>query len=195
MIRFIADGTYRHMRVIGLSGASGSGKTTVAGLLAAELLDRGYSVKLDAFAAPIKQRIMKRKAECGLPAVIDKEADREAMQDMGAAVRAAVPDYYVKCLRSLNCLDGTDAFPAPADFLIVGDVRYPNEAKFIKAHGVLLHVCGCKRPLQGKEAEHDSESHFSELYAGADYAIAEQPSLERLAAAVKCLVDNGKHLK
>ncbi len=176
------------MHIIGLAGASGSGKNTVAGMLAAELLDRGFSVKLDAFAVPIKRRVMARKAEKGLPAVIDKQADRLDMQRIGAAVRAADFDYYTKYLASRN---NTWA----ADFLLVPDVRFPGEAEFIQARGVLIHVCGCKAPLRGAAAADETESHFAELLSGADYAIAPQPDLERLAAAVKALVDAGEHLK
>lgn len=197
MTFMLPDGKLHLMQLIGLSGASGSGKTTVAGMLAAELLDRGYTVKLDAFATPIKKRLIHLKKKRNAPAVIDKDADREAMQDTGSAVRSADPDYYVKCLGSSNCIDGkeNDFLPEPADFLIVADVRYPNEAEFIKARGVLIHVCGCRRPLHGVAAGHESESRFVELYSGASYAIAEQPSLERLAAAVKDLVTQGRHIK
>ncbi len=72
---------------------------------------------------------------------------------------------------------------------------FPAEAEFVKASGVLIYVCGCKQPLRGAAAAHESESHFAELFAGADYAIAEQPNLERLAAAVKVLVDAGEHVR
>lgn len=178
------------LHIIGLAGASGSGKTTVAGMLAAELLDRGFTVKLDAFAVPIKKRIMAQKAGKGLAWAIDKHVDRLAMQNMGTAFRAADSDYFIKCLVSRSNIYGS-----ASDFLIVPDIRYPNEAEFVKAHGVLIHVCGCKNPLAGEAAGHESESHFAEILSGADYAIAEQPNLELLAVAVKTLIDAGEHLK
>lgn len=176
------------MRLIGLAGVSGSGKSTVAGMLAAELVDQGFSAKTDAFALPIKQRIRALKAEKGLPAVVDKTGDRIAMQKIAAAVCAADPDYYI------NCLAGRNTYGC-VDFVIVSDVRYPAEAEFVRSHGVLIYVCGCKRPLRGAAAEDVSESHFAELFAGADYAISPQPSLEHLAAAVKALVAAGGHLR
>ena len=182
------------MRLIGLAGVSGSGKSTVAGFFAAELLDRGFSVKLDGFGTPIKKRVMKLKQEKGLDAVLDKQADRVAMQNIGSAARAMSRGYYIASLAGRNsCYSGPPW--TPADFLIVPDVRFPAEADFVKELGVLIYVCGCRKPLEGAAAAHESESHFAELFAGADYVIAEQPSLERLAAAVKALVDAGEHLK
>ncbi len=187
------------MRIIGLTGYSGAGKSTVAGMLAAVLLDRGFSVKLDGFGTPIKKRVAALKSEKGLPAVIDKQADRVAMQNIGSAVRAADPDYYVRCFAARNNWGGEAVQGAQgmsADFLIVPDVRFPAEAEFIRQlGGVLVHVCGCKVPLRGEAAAHASESYFAELFSGADYAIPEQPSLERLTAAVRVLVDAGEHVR
>lgn len=187
------------MQIIGLAGASGSGKTTVAGMLAAELLDRGYTVKLDAFATPIKKRIMKAKELRALPPVVDKETDRVEMQRIGTKCREENPTLFIEYMCAANNLLPGWVFPrevwVPADFLIVGDVRFPNEAEYIRKRGVLIHVCGCRRPLAGEAARHESESHFAELMSGADYAIAGQPDLASLAVAVKALVDAGAHIK
>ncbi len=42
------------MKVIGIAGKAGSGKNTVAGILAAKLVDLGYSVIVDSFCRAIK---------------------------------------------------------------------------------------------------------------------------------------------
>lgn len=181
------------MHIIGIAGKSGSGKTTVAGLLATELNNLGYTVIVDAFAVEIKRRLR----DCGR-AEIDKEADRAAMQVLGTALRNHDVNYFVDKLAARNELTAAhflygDAGDGPADFLIVADVRYPNEAAFCRRHGVVVLVDGTHRPLPPGAAEHESEVMVDSI--AADYVITKQRSLGLLADAVKALVADGHHLK
>lgn len=181
------------MRIIGIAGKSGSGKTTVAGLLAAELNNLGYTVVVDAFAVEIKRRL--RDCSSG---EIDKDADRAAMQAIGTAMRDHDVNYFVDKLAARNRLKAAhflygSGIPGPAEFLIVADVRYPNEAAFCRRHGVVVLVDGTHKPLPPETANHESEAMVDAV--AADYVIPKQRSLNLLAAAVKALVAGGHHLK
>ena len=184
------------MRLIGIAGRSGSGKTLAAAFLAAELLDNGYTAKLEAFAVPVKReiRIAQRRDH------IDKDTDRGAMQRYGAAMRAGNPQWFVREMVDRNNIDSalwhllTEPWE-PAEFLIIGDVRYPNEAEFIrKRAGVLWFVDGSHRPLEGDAALHESESHTTALLAMADVVVAPGLDHGQLRELVRRLVRKRDHL-
>lgn len=170
------------MRLIGISGASGSGKSTFAGLLAAELSDQGYVVGIDAMAQPIKRQL-RRDGE-----YFDKARRRRAMQDIGTAHRLIDPDHYIKAfaIRVSRSL---------ADYTIIPDIRFPNEGRYARRSGVLIFVDGSRRRLAGKAAAHESESHFAALMGMADAIVAPQISLDGLAEFARRLVRTGGHNK
>lgn len=186
------------MHIIGFGGESGAGKSTAAGMVGAELLDHGYTVKLEAFFVPGK-RYARREQHCQL---LDKFRDRPLLQqyrDMLLA-RAGDKSLLVKDLIHRNNMDAplwkhfSDPWK-PAEFLIIADIRYLDEATFVKDRGVLVFLEGTHRPLAGIEARHDSESHHAEIAAMADFTIAAPKSLEAMAGVMRQFILDGCHIR
>ena len=184
------------MRVIGIAGRSGSGKSTVAGLLAAVLSDQGYTVKLDSITHPMKMRALALSSGH----VLDKGKWRGWLQDIGSKMRNADHAWWIKQLASRNNMDARIREPfsdkwEPADFLIVTDVRYPNEAEFCAEHGVVWMIEGNHRPLVGAAAAHESETALSALTDHIDFILINNMKMDRLADYMLDLVRRGEHLK
>jgi hypothetical protein len=170
------------MRLIGIAGAGHSGKTTFGGLLAAELSDQGHVVRLDAFATPIKRQLRHGDA------YFDKERHRRPMQDLGSVHRAVDPDYYLKAMAIRLARDH-------CDYVILPDVRFPNEGRYVRRSGVLFFLEGMRKPLPATAAAHESESHFLELMGMADVVLKPQRSLEAASEFIRRLVRCGGHNK
>lgn len=184
------------MHIIGIAGKSGSGKNTVAAFLAAELNGHGYTVKLEAFAVPIKDFI-RRETACPL---VDREMARTRMQEIGSVMRDANPNYYISALIGRNNLDAhlweyfADKWE-PADFLIITDVRFKNEAEFCDRHGVVWLVRGNHLPLPAAAAAHESEQGLNILDDHVDCVIVNERGLGDLAEHIKTLIRDGQHLR
>ncbi len=175
------------MQVIGIHGKSGAGKTTVAGFLAAELADLGYTSKIDSMILIARQR-----ARFNCTATTKKSA-RGWIQNFVANIREGSLHYFINDLFVRNNMDSGMWEPfsdqwEPADFLIIHDVRRPEEVEFCRRHGVVVHVQGTRQPLAGPEAEHETELAVEDLFCGADHIITQQPSLDFLCAAVRAMV-------
>ena len=184
------------MRIIGIAGKSGSGKNTVAAVLAAELIDHGHTVKLDAFSVPIKDLVRRETAM----RLVDKTASRNRMQEIGSVMRRSDPNYYLNSLIGRNNLDAhlwenfADAWK-PADFLILSDLRFPSEAEFCGRHGVVWLVERARVLLSGPVAAHESEHALTMLDEHVDYVIINDGSLGDLTGNIQRLVRDGRHLK
>lgn len=184
------------MRIVGIAGKSGSGKSTVAAFLARELNRHGYTVKLESFSVPIKDFVRRETASW----VLDMEIARSRMQEIGSVMRAANPNCHVNSLIGRNNLDAhlwehfSDKWE-PADFLVVTDVRFPREAAFCSRHGVVWLVEGDHAPLSGAAAAHESENQLTMLDEHIDHVIVNEQSLEVLAAYVRTLVMDGRHMR
>lgn len=177
------------MQLIGIAGRKRSGKTVLAGLLAAALLDNGETVSIDGFAIPLFREVKL----CRGVDVIDKDRDRPLLQRFASAVLPIHPLWLIRHLARRNDIDGAPGrrsagFREQADYLIVGDVRRPNEAEFIGRRGVLIFVEGSREPLEGETAEHESESHADELRAMADIVVMPCLKLEDVDALARWLV-------
>ncbi len=179
------------MQIIALAGASGSGKSTVADILHGMLLDQGHSSLRESFARPIKQAA--RKMVGG--GWVDKNELRAWMQNYGTKMRAFGEDYWIRQLANRCGIFSEPAETAPADFLVISDVRFPNEARFCASFGVVWLVDGNHRPLAGDVAGHDSESHIGELDPYVSRVIGNHGGLGDLAASVERLVRCGFHVK
>ncbi len=179
------------MRIIGIHGKSGSGKTTAAGLLAAELADRGYTVKIDSMILYARQKARRKHGD------LPKEELRRHIQKIAASVRR-MPTYddsnpFIRAFVLRN-------FPGDrlmvTDFVIIHDVRRPEEIEFCREWGTVIYVQGVHRPLAGPAAEHETEAVCAgDLFHGADYIIPKQPSLSSLVDAIREMVRAGGHLK
>ncbi len=115
--------------VILLTGPARVGKTTMAKLLANELLNAGFNPVLISFADPIKKDLEKQGIVKGM------DAYRQAAIDYGTAARAMDPDYFVKAakekLGSLKEKYGNKLI------VIVDDCRYLNEFLIAPAQNLL----------------------------------------------------------
>jgi hypothetical protein len=111
--------------VIGFAGRAEVGKTTIANALATNLRQRGHSVSVAPFAAPVK-RIAR---EMGWDGAKDAKG-RRLLQLLGTECgRECIgPDVWVDLWRRENI----DRVPIPFDVLIIDDVRFLNEAAMIR---------------------------------------------------------------
>ena len=183
------------MKMIGIAGVSGSGKNTVAGFLASILCERGFSVGVDAFGTGIKRELTETLGWNG-----EKDAFwRRAMQLRGECGRKHSASYWIAELRQ-RWARVREQVRCMADFLIICDVRYRNEAEFCRdssaywVAGVNWLVTG-RGGLQGAEAQHPSEAGVSAIPKTLFAAeIANTGTLGDLKAAVRRLVAEGRHL-
>ena len=147
------------MNIIGISGKKGSGKDTFAKLLQKQLeLATCKTVKIDSFAANLKYCCA---LISGQPNYLfnnqnmkDKKAgflnltNRELMQKFGDLTRSLDKDIWIKSLFS-KYIDN------PPEYLIISDVRFKNEADYIKDIGGILIRIESDRVI--------SDYHISEI--------------------------------
>lgn len=80
-----------------------------------------------------------------------------------------------------------DGFAHP-DFLIIPDVRYPAEADFCQALGILAYLDGSHQSLPDDQRDHETESHLPALRDRGDHRFPYQESsvtAEALAVIMK----------
>jgi hypothetical protein len=132
------------MRYIGITGLAGSGKSTVAAIIARKL-----GIPVLGFANPIKRGL----ATMGITKGSNPRAYRSYAQTIGNEMRLQDMDYWVKLFLA-------NAYPAG----VIDDVRYANEAAAITSRGgivVLLKPKGWEpSPIGGMTEE--QEAHESE---------------------------------
>ena len=167
--------------LIGIHGRAHSGKDTVADFLMDQFPDhRRYS-----FADPIRDMLA---AGLNIPmeTMLDptkKEQDdivfgkspRQMMQTLGTEWGREMidPDIWLKAAISR----GTE--------LIIPDVRFENEAEWVRRHGQLLHI---ERPGKKiKESDHVSENGIKKREQ--DITIINDGTLDDLASLVKNLTE------
>jgi len=180
------------MKLIGIAGKAGAGKNTVAGIAAARLVEKGFTVAVDSFAAPIKAWAASSLGWHGERGGFW----REAMQRYGQSQRGQNEYCFIKKLAArhghewspiTNRLDPLPDQPPPPDFLIVCDARYENEFEVCKATGELWLVVG-RGGLAG-----DAGSHASELgveHCEPTATIPNGGTLSKLIENVQALADD-----
>ena len=134
--------------IIGFTGRAGAGKTTAAEYIA------GF--KHYSFAAPIKALLNPffgwddRHAFGELKEKIDERwgfSPRAAYQTFGTEfARALNPDFWIRYAES--------AIPPGVD-TVIDDIRFPNEAAWVRERGILIHIERASLP--------DIRPHASEL--------------------------------
>ncbi len=148
------------MIIIGFTGPAGCGKDTAAMALVRQL---GFTRM--SFAAPIKEalnamfgwdpgmwldREWKERYLDGF-----RESPRTLAQTLGTEwARALDPDFWVKVMDHR-----IDLGPVKLERVVISDVRFPNEATWIRSHGG--HVINASRDLDTVVAEHSSEAGLS----------------------------------
>lgn len=184
------------MTLIGLCGYAGSGKDSVA-----EILVREHGFKRYAFADKLRELAYELNPEIGinpelgdfmpLRTLVDSygwdytkrnsQAVRELLQRVGMWHREQFgEDFWVSVVRNKWLQDGRPA-------AVVTDVRFPNEARFIRAYdGKVARVV---RPGVGPINGHASER----LDFAHDIGISNDGGLDDLARSVGRLTRYARH--
>lgn len=169
--------------LIGLGGKKKAGKDTVCRILGELYPD---TLRL-AFADALKAELA---AACDVPiSVVEEKKDvfRLGLQWWGTEFRRGLsgPDYWVDQLKIR--LDAARAMFAekPGALIVVTDVRFPNEADFVRAEGGLL-VQVRRESLQAGHDLHLSETALDDYEF--DYTLTSGEGVEKLRAATLAFV-------
>lgn len=187
--------------VIGLTGAAGSGKSTVARRLVDE-----WAAHRAPFAGPLKRMLRSFLEGQGVapdvalrmtdgdlkeaPAdVLGGETPRRAMQTLGDWGRALHPDLWVDAWgRAIDHGDHAVAVDGSTVLISADDTRYPNEVEAIRARdGLIVRVDRHGAGLTGAAGAHSSET--SDLGAS-DQTIVNGGSIEDLHAQADAIAAN-----
>lgn len=150
------DGTF----LIGLTGRAGSGKDTAATFIGYETyaFAKPLKVALAAMGFPEPVRALKEKPIAGF-----KFTWRKAAQTLGTEWgRSLQSDLWLQMAKVYRKQTRTR-------FLVITDVRFHNEADWIREFGILVHVRGRSYEMNAGEAQHASEIELPT--AGPDFII------------------------
>jgi len=152
---------------IGLVGKAGVGKTTIANILVEKygFVRLSFAAKLKEVAAEI----------LGRP--VDKSKDRLFLQSLGELGRMFDTSMWIRHVwRELHKL------PKDAN-VVIDDVRYLNEAEFLRDHGfVLVRLYGRGYSLDPELATHASEIEQDQIKV--DYEVNVNVPLNKLPKLV-----------
>jgi hypothetical protein len=174
--------------LIGLTGRAGAGKSTVAAYLEDE-----HAFEHRAFADPILEMICTLFAHCGIDGAHAIERNlkelptalgfsyRELAQELGTGWGRRLSESF--WLRAAElALDGA---MERGDDIVISDVRFPNEADWIRQRGgVIVRVF--RNDLPPVRA-HESEAHVDTI--GSTWALYNFGSLETLCDQVDRMLD------
>lgn len=139
------------VNIIGLSGKSGSGKSTVAKQVAA----RHNNVRVVSFADALRYEVADEFQDLDVYTKPTPPHVRALLIAWGCARRAIDPMYWVKWLEHTLELDTTHTEPG---VYIIDDVRFLNEAQWIHAHGgKVLRVECSPAPLRVSSGPDETE--------------------------------------
>lgn len=126
--------------IIGITGPAGSGKSTLANEFSSILHIPSFS-----FSTPIKKMLKQIGVEKGDPRF------RHHAQTLGTewGRKLISEGIWISLLESR-----LSRIAVPA--VVIDDVRFENEAEFVRRHGILIHI---RRPAMEKilESDHSSE--------------------------------------
>jgi len=145
------------MKIIGLTGPAGSGKSTVAAILR-----QNHGFTEESFAQPIRDFIhgliapetpcsemMREQKESPHPLLYGK-SPRYAMQTLGTEWGRNLihPDFWITLLER-DLRDCADILPR----VVISDVRFHNEASWIRERGELWHLTRPGLPVNSHASE------------------------------------------
>ena len=165
------------MQIIGLSGTKRSGKDTVCRLM--QEITRKGRLKREAFADNLKQEVadmLRVKVEM---IEQDKERFRPMLQWYGADY---CRHYFGKSYWIDQMFDKVRYNFENEQITVITDVRYPNEAHFVRSRGVLVNV----QRNTGLQDSHSSENALKD-FDSYDYTINNNEGLEELKEKVQKL--------
>lgn len=182
--------------LIGLVGAAGAGKDTVA-----ERLELVHGFYCYAFARPLREAVLALLDTAGvdhawateralkeLPMPVLRVSYRHLAQSLGTEWgRAIAPDFWLRLAAGALGLHGTPDDQPVHDRIVVSDVRFANEASWVRVHGgVLVRVV--------REALAPVRAHVSEQYAhsadcACEHELDNRGSLAGLQARIDQLVE------
>ncbi len=173
--------------ILALGHKAGVGKSA-----ACEYLARTYSFLSDAFAFSLKESVKIKFGWTDDDLKFKKEivdpfwgiSPRRACQLEGTEAGRNVfgEDVWIKTLKKRMTLNPTRNYA-------ISDLRFPNEAEFVKKQGGL--VIRLDRDIVGTEEEHVSETAL-DGYTGWDMVLENNFEIERLWAALDLIVS--KHV-
>lgn len=163
--------------VIGLTGAGGAGKDTVGGMLGHSML---------AFAGPLKQGL----AAMGFPEPSSRASKEDLLPGYSFSWRQAAQTLGTEWGRSLQpdiwlAITKSRVERMLAAYVVITDVRFHNEADWVRENGLLVHVKGRRTSLTEEASKHASE-HGMLPHAG-DYMIRNADTLDDLRVSVLAL--------
>jgi len=144
-----------HVTLIGIAGRARTGKDSLAGHLC-----RHHGYERIAFADPLRSGLdamgipwesLSHPGQKDAPIPWLGVSGRYLMQSLGDWGRTANPNYWICLLaRRIDRMVQLDGHT----HIVVTDVRYENEADWIREHGQLWHL---RRPDAGRVRPHSSE--------------------------------------
>jgi len=179
----------RKTLLVGISGKIGSGKTTLADELAAQVAGTTICNFADALKTEVSvqygvalQRLYKQEEKNRPVSDTDPTTLGELLQRHGAQRRAENPNYWVE--RVGEYVDSL----VDAELVVVADVRHENEAEFItKRGGLLIRLNGDpggERARSTRDPTHPSETDLDN-YDNFDLVFnTDNTSARGMAAAI-----------
>ena len=169
-------------KVIGLIGRAGSGKDTVYEALKAALDDK--TVVRVAFGDEVKREVADRHELSVETIDANKDKFRVLLQEWGMEYRRANDSaYWIKKIKPQM-----DMFLALADVIVITDVRFINEATYVKevCNGSLVKVLGSKTKML--KSNHQSETEMMDITP--DYLLPnDKNNLDQLCEGITFLVN------
>jgi phosphomevalonate kinase len=172
------------MIIIGLSGKKLSGKDTVYEL-AADICDKSTRIGRVAFADPLKQEVSEITGMTCKFIEENKSDFRELLQVWGTEFRRRFNgnDYWINKMGKI--IEQSEGY---LDMLFITDIRFKNEADYIKAVG------GKLVRVERRQYDYDSypgpiDTHSTEKdmddYSQFDYVLNNDKTIDELANSVR----------
>jgi Ni2+-binding GTPase involved in maturation of urease and hydrogenase len=147
--------------IIGFMGEKGCGKTYVANALAKKLHEKGIKTAHINFADKVKEycAYVAGVSIKDLNTAAEKEKHRTLMQNIGMLFREKVNgQYWIS-----QWLDTYSQLPYDTKAVVVSDVRFKNEAEFLRSRAEGAVLVKVERDTGNERDAHISENQWKEI--------------------------------